>query len=57
MLGALTKDAGLASNFIGKINITTMYSYVAIHHSQANKAYEYLRNGKLKGRIVNVRKT
>jgi ATP-independent RNA helicase DbpA len=55
ILGALTKDAGLAGSMIGKIDITAFYSYVAIHHSQANKAYEYLQNGSLKGRKVNVR--
>ncbi|QMT60834.1 ATP-dependent RNA helicase DbpA [Legionella sp. PC997] len=56
ILGALTKDAGLPGNTIGKINITAMYSYVAIHHSQADQAYQYLQSGKLKGRKVNVRK-
>lgn len=56
ILGALTKEAGLAGNMIGKINITALYSYVAIHHSQANKAYNYLQQGKLKGRKIHVRK-
>lgn len=56
ILGALTKDAGLAGNTIGKINITAMYSYVAIHRSQADIAYQHLQSGKLKGRKVNVRK-
>ncbi|HHT0593833.1 TPA: ATP-dependent RNA helicase DbpA [Legionella anisa] len=56
ILGALTKDAGLASNTIGKINITAMNSYVAIHHSEADEAYQYLQSGKIKGRKVNVRK-
>ncbi|MCW8408029.1 ATP-dependent RNA helicase DbpA [Legionella sp. PATHC035] len=56
ILGALTKDAGLAGNTIGKINITPMHSYVAIHKSQADQAYQYLQSGKLKGRKVNVRK-
>ncbi|WP_454782307.1 ATP-dependent RNA helicase DbpA [Legionella sp. WA2022007384] len=56
ILGALTKDAGLAGNTIGKINITALHSYVAIHHSQADKAHQYLQSGKLKGRKVNVRK-
>ena len=56
ILGALTKDAGLAGNTIGKINITTMHSYVAIHRNHADKAYHYLQHGKLKGRKVNVRK-
>lgn len=56
ILGALTKDAGLAGNTIGKIDITAMHSYVAIHRSQADKAHQYLQNGKLKGRKVSVRK-
>jgi len=56
VLGALTKDAGLACDMIGKIDIGSLYSYVAIHHSQADKAFQYLQNGKLKGRKINVRK-
>lgn len=56
ILGALTKDAGLAGDMIGKININATYSYVAIHRSQAEKAYHHLQNGKLKGRKVSVRK-
>ncbi len=56
ILGALTKEAGLEANTIGKINITAMSSYVAIHHSQADKAYRYLQKGKLKGRNIRVLK-
>lgn len=56
ILGALTKDAGIEGNMIGKIDITTLYSYVAIHRSRADKAFNYLQNGKMKGRKVNVRK-
>ncbi len=56
ILGALTKDAGLAGNTIGKINVTATHSYVAIHRDHANKAYQYFQNGKLKGRKVYVRK-
>lgn len=56
ILGALTKDAGLPGDSIGKINITIFCSYVAIHKSQIDKAYRYLQNGKLKGRKVNVKK-
>ncbi|MFJ1269583.1 ATP-dependent RNA helicase DbpA [Legionella lytica] len=56
ILGALTKDAGLAGDSIGKINVTALYSYVAIHRNHADKAYRYLQNGKLKGRKVYVRK-
>tara|TARA_R110000868_G_scaffold15698_8_gene71646 strand:+ start:432 stop:1835 length:1404 start_codon:yes stop_codon:yes gene_type:complete len=56
ILGALTKDAGLPGNKIGKIDIGPLYSYVAVHHSLADKAYQYLVNGKLKGRRVDVKR-
>ncbi len=56
ILGALTKDAGLPGDKIGKIDITPLYSYVAIHESQVARALNYLQNGKLKGRKVNVKK-
>nr|WP_237761385.1 hypothetical protein [Legionella cherrii] len=36
--------------------MTTLYSYVAIHKSQADQAYRYLQSGKLKERKVHVRK-
>lgn len=57
ILGALTKEAGLPGDAIGKIDITALYSYVAINRNQADKAFQYLQNGKLKGRKVNVKKT
>jgi len=56
ILGALTKDAGLAGDKIGKIDITPLYSYVAVHNSQAEKAFNYFQTGKLKGRSVNVKR-
>lgn len=56
ILGALTKEAGLPGDQIGKIDITPLYSYVAIHQSKANSAFDHFKNGKLKGRKVNVRK-
>jgi ATP-independent RNA helicase DbpA len=56
ILGALTKDAGLPGDSIGKIDIGSIYAYVAIHRSQVNRAYQYLQNGKLKGRKLNVKK-
>lgn len=56
ILGALTKDAGLASEAIGKIDIAATCSYVAIHRKEADKAFRYLQNGKLKGRKVNVKR-
>jgi ATP-independent RNA helicase DbpA len=56
ILGALTKDAGIAADKIGKIDITPLYSYVAVHQSQAEKAFNYLQTGKLKGRKINVKR-
>lgn len=56
ILGALTKDAQLPAEVIGKIDIAALCSYVAIHQSQAGKAFRYFQNGKLKGRKVNVKK-
>ena len=55
VLGALIKDAGLLFEMIGKINITAVNVYVAIHKSQADKAYQYFKHGKLKGRTFHVR--
>lgn len=55
ILGALTKDAGLPGDMIGKINIGALYSYVAIHHSQIDRVNQYFQNGKLKGRKVNAK--
>ncbi|WP_419421381.1 ATP-dependent RNA helicase DbpA (plasmid) [Legionella sp. D16C41] len=56
IVGTLTKGAGLAYDSIGKINITTFNSYVAVVREQADRACHYLCTGKLKGRKVGVRK-
>ena len=50
IMGAFIKDAKLPASAIGKINIASQYSYVAIHRTHADKAYQYLQKGKLKGR-------
>ncbi len=55
ILGALTKDAGLAGDDIGKIDIAALYSYVAIKRNQLDKAYHFIKNGKLKGRKVSIK--
>lgn len=55
ILGALTKEAGLDAKSIGKIDITALSSYVAIERHQAEKAYQALKNGKLKGRKIQVK--
>ncbi|MDP3561210.1 MAG: ATP-dependent RNA helicase DbpA [Legionellaceae bacterium] len=56
ILGALTKDAALPNDAIGKIDILPLKSYVAIHKNHATSAYQYFQKGKLKGRSVYVRK-
>lgn len=54
ILGALTQDAGLKADAIGKIDILTSHSYVAIEQSQARKAYEHFQKGKIKGKKIGV---
>lgn len=55
ILGALTKECGLAADVIGKIDIGPIFSYVAIHHKHIDKAFRHLQNGKLKGRKINAK--
>ncbi|CAG0904786.1 unnamed protein product [Cyprideis torosa] len=55
LLGALTKDAGLAGAQIGKIDIFEQSSYVAVAREVSGKALNYFRNGKVKGRAVRAR--
>jgi ATP-independent RNA helicase DbpA len=55
LLGALTKDAGLAGAQIGKINIFDTFSYVAIERKAMGQALRHFKNGKVKGRFVKAR--
>jgi ATP-dependent RNA helicase DbpA len=55
ILGALTGDAGLNANDIGKIDVFATRAYVAIRRELANKAQERLRAGKIKGRNFRIR--
>ena len=54
ILGALTGDAGLSSDVIGKIDIYDRQSYVAIEQSVADEAHKKLNNGKIKGKKFSV---
>ena len=56
LVGALTGDAGLPASAIGKIDGFATRTYVAIERSQANRALDKLRAGKIKGRSFRVRK-
>lgn len=55
LLGALTKDAGLAGKQIGKIDIFDVFTYVAIDRTASRQALNYFKNGKVKGRNVRAR--
>ncbi len=54
IVGALTGDAGLHKDAIGKIDVFATRSYVAITRAQARQALERLRAGKIKGRKFRV---
>ena len=55
VLGALTGDAGIAADAVGKIGIFATRAYVAIRRDQAATALKRLRSGKIKGRSFRVR--
>ena len=54
ILGALTGDAGLPADAVGKIDVFATRSYVAIKKQSADKALDRLRAGRIKGRNVRV---
>lgn len=54
IVGALTGDAGLPGDAIGKIGIFPTRSYVAIARRHADQALAKLRAGKIKGRKFRV---
>ncbi len=55
ILGALTGDAGLPADAVGKIDTFDTRTYVAIRRNLAAKALERLRAGRIKGRNIRVR--
>ena len=55
IVGALTGDAGLRVEAIGKIDVFATRSYVAIARNQAQRALERLQAGRIKGRNFRVR--
>jgi len=56
IMGALTKDAGLPGDKIGKIDLFEFCAYVAVHHSIAKQALIQLQDGKLKGKKFRARR-
>lgn len=54
ILGALTKDAGLKAEMIGKIDILTLHAYVAVDRNYVQQAYAQFQKGKIKGKKIGV---
>ncbi|MBS4096466.1 MAG: ATP-dependent RNA helicase DbpA [Sulfuricella sp.] len=55
VLGALTGEAGLTREQVGKITVTDQTTYVAITRNIAREAVRRLSEGKVKGKSVKVR--
>ena len=55
VLGALTKDAGLPADQIGKINVNEFSTYVAVARDAARKALAALNERPVKGKRVKAR--
>jgi ATP-independent RNA helicase DbpA len=55
VLGALTKDMGMAAADIGKISVNEFSTYVAVSRELATQVLSKLNAGKVKGRSVKVR--
>ncbi len=54
ILGALTGDAKIPGNLVGKIDIFDFYSFVALDRSIANQALRRLSTGRIKGRQLRI---
>lgn len=57
LLGALTGEKGIPGSEVGKIDIFDNHAYVAIKRESVDEALSCLRNGRIKGRNFNVRKS
>jgi ATP-independent RNA helicase DbpA len=56
IVGALTGEAGLKADAIGKIDVFATRSYVAIARNQLEQALSRLQAGRIKGRNFRVRR-
>ncbi|WP_340679648.1 ATP-dependent RNA helicase DbpA [Paraglaciecola sp.] len=56
ILGALTKDAEVPNEDVGKINVTATHTYVAIKTRSVKRSLKQFNEGKLKGRKFKARK-
>jgi ATP-independent RNA helicase DbpA len=56
ILGALTGDAGIDGQQVGKITVMDHVAYIAVERACAGEALQRLRDGKIKGRKFKLRK-
>ncbi|MGE4534935.1 ATP-dependent RNA helicase DbpA [Halomonas sp.] len=56
ILGALTGEAGLAGDQVGRIKVLANSAYVAVRREVADRALARLLDGRIKGRRVRVRR-
>ncbi|MFT6898665.1 MAG: ATP-independent RNA helicase DbpA [Paraglaciecola sp.] len=56
ILGALTKEAEIPGDDIGKIHITEFHAYIAVKTRSVKRAMRQLGEGKIKGKKFKVRK-
>lgn len=56
ILGALTKEAGIPGEDIGKINVTNQVSFIAIKIRSVKRALAQFREGKIKGKRFKARR-
>jgi ATP-independent RNA helicase DbpA len=54
ILGALTGEAEIAGDQVGKIDIFDLWSYVAVKRDMAHLALQRLKAGKIKGRTFKI---
>ncbi|NQU64217.1 MAG: ATP-dependent RNA helicase DbpA [SAR324 cluster bacterium] len=55
ILGALTGEAEISADNVGKIDIFDFWSYVAVKREVADKALQRLETGRIKGRTFKVK--
>ena len=56
LVGALTKDAGIPGDDVGKIAVQNSMSFVALKTRSVKRAMALFRDGKIKGKRVRARK-
>ena len=56
VLGTLTSEGGIAGTDVGKIDVQDFVAFVAVKRSSATRAFDKLRESKIKGKSYRVRR-